>query len=142
MNIAIARRVVAETTLLTELVATFQAHYGKNYRLKAGSPAEAWTLHRQILDQQRAIAGLLDADIIEQPVYKHIRWWQQQDAMDTGVTQELFFEAHQLVARCAYTEASAHDPCKSPGIACSQAIIAGMLHPNALNDPKRMDYAA
>ncbi|MFN8375431.1 MAG: hypothetical protein U0694_21455 [Anaerolineae bacterium] len=142
MNTAIARRIVEETTQLTELVAVFQARYGKTYRLKPGSPAEAWTLHRQILDQQRAIAGLLDADVIEQPVYKHIRWWQQQEAMDTGVTQDLFFEAYQLVTRCAFTEANAHDLRRSPGIACSQAVIAGMLHPVALQDPKRNIYAA
>lgn len=142
MNIAIARRVVEETTALTELAAVFQARYGKTYRLKPGSPDEAWTLYNRILDQQRAIAGLLDSDVIEQPIYKHIRWWQQQDAMDTSVTQDLFSEAHQLLARCAYTEACAHDPRQSPGIACSQAVIAGMLHPHALQDPKRTVYAA
>jgi hypothetical protein len=62
--------------------------------------------------------------------------------MDTGITQDLFFEVHQLVARCAFSEACAHDPHHSPGIACSQAVIAGMLHPLALQDPQRNVYAA
>jgi hypothetical protein len=142
MNTAIARRLVEVTAGLTELVAIFQARYGKGHRLKAGSPAEAWTLYRQILDQQRTIAGLLDDDAVEHPALNHIRWWQQQDTMDTSVTQNLFFQAHQLVARCAYTEASTHETRQSPGIACSQAVIAGMLHPLALQDPQRNMYAA
>jgi hypothetical protein len=140
MNTTLARRIVVEVTALAELCAAFSAHYGRHYQLKPGSPKEAWTLYQEILDRQRVIAGLLDTSALEQPRTAHIRWWEQQDAIDTSVTQELFMEAHQLVIRCVYAEAGAQDT--SPGITCSQAIIAGLLHPNALRDPARNSYAA
>ncbi|NWF67637.1 MAG: hypothetical protein HXY40_00985 [Chloroflexi bacterium] len=141
MDTNTARQIVVEVTALSELATAFQAKYGKGYSLKADSAPEAWTLHNRMRDHQRTLAGLLDSEALAQPQIRN-RWWEQHDAMDIRTTQDLFFEAYQLLTRCVYAESANHDLRQSPGITCSQAIIAGMLHPAARQDPVRMVYAA
>lgn len=99
--------------------------------MKPGSPTQAWDLYQSILNQQAAIARLLDLDALENPSQRLPQWWKWQETMDTGVVAQIAQEAYHLIACCASFEAnpSAHT---SPVIGCSQRVIAGMLHPSSL----------
>ena len=65
MNTVLARQMAARVAELIELASIFQCRYGKDYRLKPGSPANAWDLQQAIMNQQTAIASLLDASALE-----------------------------------------------------------------------------
>ena len=131
MNTANARQIAAKIAELIEFASIFQARYGKQYRMKPGSPAEAWDLHQAMFDQQVAIAHLLDAAALEAPMRRSTPWWKFQDEIDTGVVCMVASEAGHLIACCASFEAEPR-AASSPAVNASQAVIAGMLHPSAL----------
>ncbi len=131
MKTAIARQLAAKIAEMIELTSIFQARYGKQYRIKPGSPAEAWDLHQAIFDQQAVIAQLLDSDTLENPVRRCTAWWKYQDTIDTGVVSLIASEVSHLIACCASFEAEPR-AASSPAVAASQAVIAGMLHPSAV----------
>ena len=97
--------------------------------MKPGSPTQAWDLYQAMLNQQTAIAQLLDKDALEDNMQRTPQWWKWQESIDTGVVAQLAQEAYHLIACCASNEANpmAHT---SPVIGCSQRVIAGMLHPS------------
>lgn len=131
MNTATARQIAARIAELIELASIFQARYGKQYRMKPGSPAEAWDLHQALFDQQVAIAHLLDPSTLETPLRRPAQWWKYQDEMDTGSACLMAAEASHLIASCACFEAAPRAD-SSPVVSTSQAVIAGMLHPSTL----------
>ena len=131
MNTVSARQLMAENAQLIEYASIFQARYGKQYRLKPGSPSEAWDLHQAIFDRQVAIAHLLDTAAIETPMQRCTPWWKWQDVIDTSVACTMAAEASHLIACCASFEAEPR-AASSPAVSASQAVIAGMLHPSAL----------
>lgn len=131
MNTANARQIAAKIAELIEFASIFQARYGKQYRMKPGSPAEAWDMHQAIFDQQVAIAHLLDPDALETPLTRASQWWKWQDAIDTGSACMMSAEASHLIACCASFEAAPR-AATSPVVSTSQAAIAGMLHPSAV----------
>lgn len=131
MNTAKAHQLTVKTAELIEFASIFQARYGKQYRMKPGSPAEAWDLHQSIFDQQIAIAHLLDMAALEAPMRRSTPWWKWQDAIDTSVVCMIASEASHLIACCASFEAQPR-AASSPAVNASQAVIAGMLHPSAL----------
>ena len=96
--------------------------------MKPGSPTQAWDLYQTMLNQQTAIAGLLDVDALEDVAQRLPQWWKWQESIDTGVIAQMAQEAYHLIACCASSEASPAANA-SPVIACSQRVIAGMLHP-------------
>lgn len=129
MNTTRARHMAARVAELIELASIFQCRYGKDYRLKPGSPADAWDLHQAIMNQQTAIASLLDPYAIETPAQRLPDWWKWQEIMDTGVATSLSQETCHLIAACACVDASPGSV-SSPVIITSQQVIAGMLHPS------------
>jgi hypothetical protein len=131
MNTTQAHQLMVKIGQLIEFSSIFQARYGKQYRVKPGSPAEAWNLHQAIFDQQVAIAHLLDTAALEAPMSRSTPWWKWQDEIDTGVVCMIASEASHLIACCASFEAEPR-AAFSPAINASQAVIAGMLHPSAL----------
>jgi hypothetical protein len=131
MNTATARQLAAKIAELIELTSIFQARYGKQYRIKPGSPAEAWDLHQAIFDQQAVIAQLLDTAALENPLRRCPSWWKYQDTIDTGVVSLIAAEISHLIACCASFEAEPR-AASSPAVSSSQAAIAGMLHPSAV----------
>jgi hypothetical protein len=131
MNTITARRIAAQIAELVELASIFQARYGKDYRLKPGSPADAWDMHRAIFDKQSDIARLLDIEALEQPLKRLPDWWKYRDTVDTGMATQLSQAAAHLIACCAAFEASPRAD-SSPVVATSQSVIAGMLHPSAV----------
>jgi hypothetical protein len=131
MNATTARQLAAKIAELIEFASIFQARYGKQYRLKPGSPAEAWDLHQAIIDQQADIARLLDPATLENPPRRGTPWWKWQETIDTGAVYQIALESNHLIACCASFEAAPLAD-SSPVIASSQRAIAAMLHPSAL----------
>lgn len=133
MNTANARTILAETARLVEMTAIFQARYGKNYRISALSPKDAWTLHNTILDTQHIIAHLLDPNIIENPHSRYGKWWERHDVMEASMAQQLITEVAHLIAAVAHYEANEQDgkATWSHALTTTQCAIAGMLHPQA-----------
>ena len=129
MNTAIARLLAAKVAELIEMASIFQSCYGKDYRMKPGSPTQAWDLYQTILNQQTAIARLLDIDALENPSQRLPQWWKWQETMDTGMVAQMAQEAYHLIACCASFEANPTAN-SSPVIGCSQRVFAGMLHPS------------
>jgi hypothetical protein len=129
MNTALARHLAAKVAELIEIASIFQSCYGKDYRIKPGSPAQAWDLYQSMINQQTAIAGLLDLDALEDPAQRLPQWWKWQEMMDTGMVAQMAQEAYHLIACCASFEANPSGT-HSPIISSSQRVIAGMLHPS------------
>ena len=129
MNTALARHLAAKVAELIEISSIFQSCYGKDYQMKPGSPEQAWDLYNAMMNQQTAIARLLDIDALEEPAQRLPQWWKWQEMMDTGMVAQMAQEAYHLIACCASYEAK---PCgsHSPVISSSQRVIAGMLHPS------------
>lgn len=131
MHTTTALQIAARIAELTELCTTFQAQFGKQYSLTSDSPAEAHTLHREICDKQEAIAALLDPQALRSPASKTSEWWRWQQTMDIATASALAQAANQLIASCAYAQASPNEAGASPNMMASQAAIAAMLHPDA-----------
>jgi hypothetical protein len=129
MNTARARLLAAKVAELIETASIFQSCYGKDYRMKPGSPTQAWDLYQAMLNQQTAIAGLLDVDALEDAAQRLPQWWKWQESIDTSMVAQMAQEAYHLIACCACFEANPAGNV-SPVIACSQRVIAGMLHPS------------
>jgi hypothetical protein len=142
MNTKTAHAVVTAVAVLAEQSARFCAQYGSQHLLKAGSAPEAWKAYWDMLEQQRQIAGLLDAEALTPPKQSGELWWKTLDVINTAAMLALALEAQQLLMRCAYAEAAHPDQTSTPAIMSSQALIAGILHPNAVQDPARGVYAA
>lgn len=125
-------RAIAIATLvaeLTDLTTRFQAQFGKPPRLTDQHPLNAHRLHRSIFFKQRAIAQLLDADVLADPTPRW-PWWKHQTTIDLMTVGDLSQEVNHLIACCAYYEVDS-DSDLFPAIHSSQAAIAGMVHPAA-----------
>ena len=129
MNTTIARLLAAKVAELIEMASIFESCYGKHYRMKPGSPTQAWDLYRAMLNQQTAIAQLLDMDALEDTAQRQPQWWKWQESIDTGIVAQMAQETYHLIACCASLESTPTSR-KSPIIGCSQRVIAGMLHPS------------
>ena len=128
MNTAFARLLAAKVAELIETASIFQSCYGKDYRMKPGSPQQAWELYQAMLNQQTSIAQLLDVDALEDAAQRLPQWWKWQETIDTGMVAQMAQETYHLIACCASFEANPTAN-SSPVIGCSQRVIAGMLHP-------------
>lgn len=131
MNTTTALALTAHAAELIRLTASYQATYGRGYPLKPGSGAHAWGLYDAIMAEQVAIAEQLTPDALEEPRIVHLKWWERQDVPDLPMANELMQEISRLIACCAYIEAQSGSTDWSYAVFCSQAVIAGMLHPAA-----------
>jgi hypothetical protein len=129
MNTARARLLAGKVAELIETASIFQSCYGKDYRMKPGSPTQAWDLYQAMLNQQTAIAQLLDIDVLENSAQRLPQWWKWQESIDTGIVAQMAQEVYHLIACCASFESNPTAN-TSPVIACSQRVIAGLLHPS------------
>ena len=102
MKVETARKLICEAAHLVELTSTFQAAYGKNQRIHAGSPRDIWSLYHDICDVQHKIAALLDDEALHTPVSTYGEWWKRQDVPDLGTAHALITQASQLIAACAH----------------------------------------
>lgn len=130
MNTTIARELATEVVHLVELVGHFQAQFGREYRLRPGSPVTAWELDQAIRSQQVTIARLLDLAALEGAFSRYGCWWTRYDVMDDSIAHELAAEATRLISACAHCEAQADHVEWSPTIQVIQQSIAGMLPPH------------
>jgi len=125
-----ACQLATEAVYLVQLVGKFQAQFGREYRLKPGSPPVAWELDQAIQAQQTLIARLLDLAALEGAFSRYGCWWTRCDVMDDGIAHELAAEATRLVSACAHAESKADQVEWSPAIQVIQQSIAGMLPPH------------
>ncbi len=131
MNTTMAQVLATKAAQLIELTSIFQSQYGKDYRMKPGSPDEAWTLQQAIFDLQAEIGHSLDMYALENPLKRVTPWWKFQDVMDNGIATQIAQEVFHLIACCAAQGVSQRTE-PSPVIVCSQRTIAGFLHPSTL----------
>ena len=132
MNVENVTTMMSQASHLLTLSATYQARYGRNAKLKAGSPQDAWDLYDQTLYGQSIIARMLHESALESPYYKVRKWWEAQDVIDVGVARLLVQEVSHLLASVAYHEATADPKKLSHSVQSAQYIIAGMLHPSSI----------
>lgn len=132
MNSATVHTLVNQMGELIHLCAAFQAEYGRGYRLKPGSDQRAWALYDCILRQQVAIAETLDVEALNKPRQIINKWWERMDIPDLSGVTELMGEVSRLIATCAYVEADHSSTDWSYALFCSQTVIAGALHPSAI----------
>jgi hypothetical protein len=131
MNTQIATLLAGDIARLVGLSAEFQARYGQHYILRPGSERAAWELFNAITALQTAIAGRLDLEALDKPHMTIGRWWERFDVPDFAVTKHLMDTVTQLISACAY-DASSADGGQSHNAACAQRVIAGLLHPSAV----------
>lgn len=131
MDTTMAQALAAKSAQLIEFTSIFQSQYGKDYRMKPGSPDEAWQLQQAIFDLQGEIAQILDIYALENPLRRVSPWWKFQDVMDNGIATQIAQEVFHLIACCAAQGVSQRTE-PSPVIVCSQRTIAGFLHPSTL----------
>ncbi len=132
MNTQTARQIMNEVAQLNELVATFQATFGRSYQVKPNSPQDAQRLQETIFERECAIARLLDSETLMSPHYKVGMWWNRQDVMDMGVIQALVQEVCHLISCCAYFEVEQRGMSWSYAVNSAQNTIAGLLEPTSL----------
>jgi hypothetical protein len=131
MKTAMACEILNEAARLLELTATFQARYGKQYRLKAGSPQEAWTLYDDISEMQTRVAALLDPQALEDSNSRYGHWWERMDVMDVNTAQMLVEEVGALISCCAYSDVKSPETSLTYMVLSKQSTIAGFLHPSS-----------
>ncbi len=132
MNSLHAIRIANEVTQLISLSAAFQAAYGRQYRLKPGSSTAAWSLYDAAQQQQVRIATMLDSEALNAPHLSLNKWWDRQDVIDLPTVYSLMDEVTHLIACCAYFEIDAGEKERSYTAFVIQCVIAGMLHPAAI----------
>lgn len=129
MNINTAQRIMMHVANLATIAMTFQAKFGRDYRLNAESAPQAWELYRQMMAEQTNIANLLEASALENPYSRYGKWWERRDVIDSALLNELSAEALTLLERSAYLAATDQNTVNAPSLIIVQQSIAGMLHP-------------
>lgn len=129
MNTQIAQTIVAHVANIARIASTFHAKFGRDYRLQADSPAQAWELYRQVMAEQANIASLLEAEALNTPYSRYGKWWERRDMIDTGILNQLEEDAMNLVERAAYLQAMEQGTHNAPALLVLQQSIAGILHP-------------
>jgi len=115
---------------LAELTSTFQATYGRNYRINAGSDRDTWRLYRHIQDVQANIARLLTPANRDAANPMSSPWWERHDVPDASLAQAIVSQVGHLIAAAAYNAVQNGDGTRS--IDATERAIAGMLHPSVL----------
>lgn len=131
MKTATALQIAAEAARLAELAARFQAKYGRHYRIHEDEPQEAIALHNDSIAIQRTIAGLLDPNLLAQPLERWGNWWEDMDVLSIALASELAQEANRLISGIVYMEEQPVKEDWSYNVNYTQRAIAGMLHPEA-----------
>jgi hypothetical protein len=129
MNINTAQRIMMHVANLATVAMTFQAKFGRDYRLNSESAPLAWELYRQMMAEQTNIANLLEANALENPYSRYGKWWERRDVIDSALLNELSAEALTLLERSAYLAATDQNTVNAPSLIIVQQSIAGMLHP-------------
>jgi len=130
MDTAKARQIATEAIMLVELVGQFQSTFGREYRMRPGSPELAWNLDKQIQGQQVAIAKLLDIDALEHAFTRYGYWWERCDVIDDYITAEIAAESIRLLSACSHFAGNLDGVEWSPAIQVIQRSISGMLPPH------------
>ena len=127
MNTRNAQAIVQHVAEIAEVASAFYANYGKDYKMSADSPAEAWKMYRKFMELQAEVASLLDVEAIRNAHVRWEPWWERRDVINIALVNHLSSETFRLIERAAYLNARGVDATHSMrGI---QETIAGLLHP-------------
>jgi hypothetical protein len=137
MTVTQAQHVAVSIIRLAELVARFQAKYGRNYVLRDNSPADAITLYEGILEQQAVIASGLSPEALDVAYHRFGDWWTRHDVIDSAIVNEMAMDACNLVNRAGYIAET--NPRETQSLLPIQKSIAGMLHPSARQMAREAD---
>ncbi len=130
MNINKAQTILNHVGQLARIVGTFQARFGRDYRINDSSSTVALDLYRQAMAEQTHIANLLAPQAVANAYSRYGKWWERRDMLDTAMVNALSQEAITLVERCAYLVAEGQPTEDAPSLMIVQQSIAGMLHPS------------
>ena len=141
MNTVATREIIDRIARLAELVASFNASYGRDYRIDLNSPNSAVELYNRIMNEQQTIAGLLTPEAVEKPFARFGAWWNRRSVMDLALINEMASAAFDLIGRYAYAvEDGRINAQEARSILLVQQSIAGMLHPDALRSTEGSSY--
>jgi hypothetical protein len=129
MTIRNAEQIVQHVTRIAQIATKFYALFGSDYRMSENSPARAWDLYREFMNEQALIASLLDSRALDKPFIRYEKWWERRDVINTGLVNEMASETLRLVEHAAYLEAIGEKPDDSISLLGIQESLAGMLHP-------------
>lgn len=132
MQLVTAQNICSHVACLSGIAATFEATFGRSYKLTNESSEDARRLVEAGLATQRVIAELLDPATIASRHRRYHAWWQHSEMIDLAIVKEMAVEAFNLVSAVAYHEARGASAQESPSIFKMQCSIAGMLSPDAL----------
>lgn len=130
MNINTAQTILNHVGQIARIVGTFQARFGRDYKLSDTTSGMALDLYRQAMAEQAQIASLLEPQALTQAYSRYGKWWDRRDMLDTSMVNALSQEAITLVERCAYVVANGETAENAPSLLIVQQSIAGMLHPS------------
>jgi len=129
MTVIEARQIAVNIIRLAELVARFQAKYGRNYVMSPDCTEDAYRLYEDILEQQATIAELLHPQALDIAYNRFGDWWTRHDVIDSAIVNEMAMDACNLVNRAGYMEENGQT--ESHTLLPIEKSIAGMLHPSA-----------
>ena len=104
MTVIEARQIAVNIIRLAELVARFQAKYGRNYVMSLDCTEDAYRLYEDILEQQATIAELLHPQALDIAYNRFGEWWTRHDVIDSAIVNEMAMDACNLVNRAGYME--------------------------------------
>lgn len=130
MEIKTVHTILDEASRLIELTASFQAQYGRAYRMTANSPQEAWQLYHDIMQSQAIIASYLEYGVLDDIQYPYGRWWDHADVMEPIMAQQILTNSAQLLSSAVHAKTLTPNSI-SYAVHSFQRAIAGMLHPDS-----------
>ncbi len=128
MEIKTVHHILDEAARLIELTASFQARYGRLYKMNANSPTEAWQLYHDIMQSQAIIASYLDWGVLDDVQSPYGRWWDHADVMEPIMAQQVLTNSAQLLSSVVHAE-TLNPTSISYAVHSMQRAIAGVLHP-------------
>lgn len=129
MTIQNAEKIAQHVTRIAQIATKFYAHFGSDYRMSEDSPALAWDLYREFMNEQARVASLLDSRALDKPFIRYEKWWERRDVINPGLVNEMASETLRLVEHEAYLDAIGENPDESISLLGIQESLAGMLHP-------------
>jgi hypothetical protein len=130
MEIKTVHHILDEAARLIELTASFQAQYGRMYKLNANTPQDARQLYHDIMQSQAIIASYLDNDALNEVQSPYGRWWDHSDVMEPIMAQQILSNSAQLLSSVVHAQTLTPTSI-SYVVHAIQRAIAGTLHPDS-----------
>lgn len=130
MEIKTVHHILDEAARLIELTASFQAQYGRMYKMTASTSQDAWQLYHDIMQSQAIIASYLDMEALSDVQFPYGRWWDHADVMEPIMAQQVLSNSAQLLSSVVHAKTLSPTSI-SYAVHSLQRAIAGVLHPDS-----------